>query len=87
MTLLAVVGVPAGNESAVGTVCPGDRPVGVDLAGIGTHAVGEASVPEYATAVGAGFSLPESFAHRSGVGAVGVIQPIPCQPLAGGRDK
>ena len=87
MTLFAVVGVPAGNESAVGTIRPGDRPVGVDLAGIGTHAVGKASVPEYATAVGAGLSLPESFTHRSGVGAVGVMQPIPCQPLAGGCNK
>ena len=86
MTLLAVR-VPAGDEAAVGAVGPGDGTVGVDITGVGPGAVGEASVPEYATAVGAGFSLPEGFAHRSGVGAVGVIQSIPCQPLAGGRDK
>lgn len=84
---LLQVGVPARNKTTVRPIRPGDRPVGVDLAGVATIPVREAAVFEYATAVGAGFSLPESFADRAGVGSVGIVQTIPCQPLAGGRNQ
>lgn len=75
MTLLAVR-VPAGDKAAVGAIGPGDGAVGVDLSGVGPGAVGQAAVSEYATAVGAGLSLPEGLVGGAGVGAIGIVDSI-----------
>lgn len=86
MTLLPVR-VPAGDESTVGAVGPGDRPVGVDLAGITAGAVGETCVSEYASTVGAGFSLPPGTVGGPGISTVSVGNPVPGQYWPRGQDN
>ena len=75
MTLLPVR-VPAGDEASVKAICPGDRSVGVDLAGVAAGAVGEAPVIEYASTVGAGFSLPPSAIGGAGISTVSISNPV-----------
>ncbi len=85
MSLLPVR-IPAGNESTVGAVRPGDRPVGVDLAGITSETVGEAAVFEYASTVGAGLSLPPGTVGGPGIRTVSVGNPVPGQYWPRGQD-
>ena len=86
MTLLPVR-VPAGDETAVGTIGPGDRPVGVDLAGVAAGAVGEAPVFKYASTVGAGLSLPPGAVGGPGIATVSVGDPVPGQYWPRGQDN
>jgi len=86
MTLLPVR-IPAGNESTVGAICPGDGAVGVDLAGVAAGAVGEAAVFEYASTVGAGLSLPPGAVGSSGIATVSVSNPVPGQYWPRGQDN
>ena len=85
MTLLPVR-VPAGDESTIGAIGSGDRPVGVDLAGVAAGAVGEASVLEYASTVAAGFGLPPGPVGGAGIAAVSVGDPVPGQYWPRGQD-
>ena len=85
--ILLAVRVPAGDEAAVGAVGPGDGAVGVDLSGVGPSAVGQAAVFEYATAVGAGLSLPEGLVGGAGVGTVSIGDSVPSIHWPRGQDE
>lgn len=86
MTLLPVR-VPAGDKAAVGAVGPGNRSSGIDLPRIAAKSVGQASVLEYASAVGAGFGLPPSAVGGPGITAVSVGNPVTGQYWPRGQDE